>query len=53
VEDRYDTACNLAKVCEQVYLFDKRYNQGELPSNVTRIAGWESLEKELTDEVVA
>lgn len=36
VEDRYVNACLLSQACEQVYLLDAAWNQGELPDNVMR-----------------
>ena len=43
VEDRYDTAISLANSCKEVYLFDRSYNQGELPQNVKRVSSWSEL----------
>jgi len=43
IEDRYETAIKLAEVCKTVYLFDRTYNQGELPENVIRINNWNEI----------
>ncbi len=43
VEDSYDNALQLAKVCKQVFLIDAGYNQGELPDNVIRVATLEEV----------
>ncbi|WP_283153968.1 hypothetical protein [Guptibacillus hwajinpoensis] len=40
-EDKYDNACAIAEECEiPVILFDTPYNQGTVPSNVSRLETW-------------
>lgn len=48
VEDNYDTAVNLASVCERVYLLDTSYNQGSLPANIIRLSCWQDILADLT-----
>lgn len=38
VEDKRETAIELAEVCREVYLVDWPYNRGSLPKNVVRVA---------------
>ncbi|HEY8342835.1 MAG TPA: hypothetical protein VIK75_07560 [Calditerricola sp.] len=44
IEDRYENACALAEALQvPVLLFDTPYNQGPLPSLVTRIRSWREV----------
>jgi uncharacterized HAD superfamily protein len=47
VEDNYDTAIGLSRVCDRVYLLDQPYNQGDLPPNVYRVPDWFAITKDL------
>jgi uncharacterized protein len=47
VEDNLQTALDLATVCEKVFLFDRTYNQGEVPDNVKRVTKWKEILREL------
>lgn len=40
IEDKYETVIKLSEVCRKVYLIDRPYNQGWLPSNVLRVNTW-------------
>lgn len=45
IEDRYENALQLAQAGFEVLLIDCHYNQGDLPSNVTRVKHWIQIEK--------
>lgn len=44
IEDRYENAIQLARAGMDVLLVDTTYNQGILPSNVTRVTDWHEIE---------
>ena len=49
IEDRYETAIQLAKAGFDVLLIDTTYNQGHLPANVTRVTHWRQIELLIED----
>ena len=50
IEDRYETAIQLAQAGIDVLLINTAYNQGILPGNVTRVSNWYQI-KLIIDEI--
>ena len=44
VEDNYDNATRLSKICEYVFLINHKYNENaDMPYNIIRVDNWEEI----------
>jgi len=53
IEDELDMARAVAEVPVPVLLFDRPWNQGELPEGVTRVGDWEQVVRRVAEEAAA